>query len=156
MKILVISDIHGDINSLNKILDYEQFDYIFVLGDLGNDLVINRLNDMKGILTCVKGNCDYINNLFETPKFKYIELDNKKFVLTHGDLFNENILEVKQIYIQGHTHKSMIKILNNKYYLNPGSISLPRDNTKSYILIDGNYILLKDLDFNIIQKIEII
>ena len=48
----------------------------------------------------------------------------------------------------------MIEKFDNKIFLNPGSISRPRgESKKSFIIIDDNGIYLKDLDNNIIDKL---
>ena len=71
MKYMVISDIHGGINNLNKVLDIyvkEHCSKLLILGDLFNygiDLnkedIVNRLNLMKENIIAVSGNCD--NNI---------------------------------------------------------------------------------------------
>lgn len=52
--ILVLSDIHGDIDTLNLILEKENYDYVFFLGDAidyywkeENKEVIDKLSNHK-------------------------------------------------------------------------------------------------------------
>jgi putative phosphoesterase len=74
-----------------------------------------------------------------------------KFLLIHGDRFwswNENKWydRLRQlgkenqadVVIFGHSHKDLIDTSKQPYLLNPGSISLPRNNKlqKSYALIE--------------------
>lgn len=55
--ILVLSDIHGDIDTLNLILEKENYDYVFFLGDAidyywkeENKEVIDKLSNISKIL----------------------------------------------------------------------------------------------------------
>ena len=53
----------------------------------------------------------------------------------------------------GHFHTGFIEEKNGIIFANPGSISLPKNNTEhSYIIFDSNTIILKDVDGNIIQE----
>ena len=71
MKTLVISDIHGSVLDLKRVLEKETFDKLFVLGDLyyhgpRNPLpdgyntmeTARTLNALKEKIVCVRGNCD--------------------------------------------------------------------------------------------------
>lgn len=166
MKYMIISDIHGGINELNKVLDIyytERFNKLIILGDLFNygiDLnrkdIINKLNLLKENIIYVRGNCD--NNttdlLFETPFVKELDINNKKVLLTHGHLYsNEYLLGSNyDIIIYGHTHVSEIRVEKSKLFLNPGSISKPRKGENSFMIIFDNNIYLKNLDNEIIKQ----
>lgn len=166
MKYMIISDIHGGINELNKVLDIyynEKFNKLIILGDLFNygiDLnrkdIINRLNLLKESIIYVRGNCDNNVNdlLFETPFVKELDINNKKVLLTHGHLYsNEYLLGSNyDIIIYGHTHVSEIRIEKSKLFLNPGSISKPRKGENSFMIIFDNNIYLKNLDNEIIKQ----
>ena len=55
--------------------------------------------------------------------------------------------------IYGHIHQGFIQKKENFIFANPGSISLPKCNTEhSYIIIDDNKIILKDLDGTKLQE----
>ena len=74
MKFIIASDIHGDINCTNALLDIfnnEKADKLILLGDVlyhgpRNDLpsgynpkkVISALNEVGKSIICVRGNCD--------------------------------------------------------------------------------------------------
>ena len=74
MKLMIISDIHGSYNDLEKVMHYfdeEQPDRLIILGDIlyhgpRNDLpkeyapkkVIEMLNSISDSILCVRGNCD--------------------------------------------------------------------------------------------------
>ena len=166
MKYMIISDIHGGIDELNKVLDIyynENFNKLIILGDLFNygiDLnrkeIINRLNLFRESIIYVRGNCD--NNiedlLFEAPFIKEIEINKRKILLTHGHLYsNEYLLGSNyDIIICGHTHVPEIRVEKSKLFLNPGSISKSRKGENSFMIIFNNNIYLKNLDNKILKQ----
>ena len=168
MRYMVISDIHGDIYNLNKVLDIylkEHCDSLIILGDLFNygiDLnredIINRLNLLRDNIIYVRGNCDNnINNiLFDTPYSKEISICNKNTLLTHGHLYNYEYLigSNYDVIISGHTHVADISKEYNKLFLNPGSISKSRKGENSFMIIDNNIITIRDLENEILLNNE--
>lgn len=166
MKYLIVSDIHGNIDSINNIKNIvkeENIDEIIILGDLyhygfySNQEAIDELNKMSGIIKAVKGNCDsssdIYNSKFAIENSLLMNINGRKFFFCHGHNHNYNTLPIKvDYYICGHQHINYLKELNDLTIANPGSISYPRQNTKrSYMIID-EYITIKDLDKNIIFK----
>ena len=171
MKILVVSDIHGSkyyADKINEIVIKEEPEKIVLLGDLyyhgpRNSLtkeynpaeVANILNSLKEKIQCVKGNCDAeVDEMISEFKFEdsiRLTLNGKTIFFTHGHKYNiDNIPENVDVLIYGHFHTGFIKEKNNVLCVNSGSISLPKNNTKnSYLIIDNNQILLKDVDGNI-------
>lgn len=168
MKAIVISDIHGDLDVLNSIIDkiYKyNIDKLIILGDYCsyyNDSIdiAQRLNNFKSIIECVRGNSDtayFLKNFnLETPTLKNINFNNITVTLTHGHLYNENLLPTNcgKILFQGHTHKKFIHKHNNLIVANPGSIAKPRDGVASYIYIDEKKLYIKDMNDNIIEFIK--
>lgn len=161
MRILVISDIHGNIDRLNEVLDKEIFDRVFFLGDMSSyygdysdSEVRDRLVSLNAIM--VMGNCDsYMSTLLDMPEVRNITINNTIFTLTHGHLYNEfNIpSSVGDVLLVGHTHIGKIINKNGLIIANPGSISKPRGCQASYIIIDDKTITLKGIEGNIIDKI---
>lgn len=136
MKILITSDIHRDINGLNKILNKEQNnDYHF---DAGDSNLKKPLLEEKSILS-VKGNTDFFIKL---PIQRIIKVDNKKFLIIHGHTLNvkfhlNNLVKhAKSLNVDyclfGHTHKQFLKEAEGITFLNPGSV------------LDGHYAVYKD------------
>lgn len=169
MKTMIISDIHGYSRNLKKVLNIfykEKCNRLIILGDLlspGSDYeeVKSLLNNFKFSLLCMKGNND--GYLFSELDFNIIDgylnikLDNNNVFITHGHRYNRSNIPMNDndILIQGHTHMSSMYKENSKYYLNPGSISLPRDNTNgSYIIYENNKFYLYDIDENLLNYIE--
>ena len=176
MKILVASDLHGSgyyAKKLKKIIETENPDKIILLGDLyyhgpRNQLsleyapmeVSKILNSFKEKIITVRGNCDAeVDQMISEFKFEEnitLEINNKKFFFTHGHKYNIDILpdEDFDVMVYGHLHTGFIKEEYGKIFVNSGSISLPKNNTKnSYLIIDENRIYLKDIDENIIEEI---
>jgi len=178
MKYLVVSDIHGSLyyaNKITEIMKNENIDKVILLGDLYyhgprnplpkeyNPMEVSKLlNSIKDKLMCIKGNCDAeVDEMISDFKFNEIiklEINNKKFIFTHGHKYNiDNKPNDFDILIYGHFHTGFIKEEDSKLFINSGSMSLPKNNTKnSYLIIDENNIYLKDLDhYNIIDCYKI-
>lgn len=165
MKYMIISDIHGGIYELNKVLDIysnEHCSKLLILGDLFDygfsitrDDIVNRLNIMKENIIAVSGNCD--NNikdiLFDMPYINKINLNNKKIILTHGHLYSKEYLSNSDsdIILIGHSHVANIEVINNKLIINPGSISKSRRGENSFAIIDENKVTIRNLDNKIIK-----
>lgn len=176
MKYIVLSDIHGSLFYMQKIMNIiekEEVEKVILLGDLyyhgpRNSLpeqynpmeVCKLLNSIKDKIYCVKGNCDAeVDEMISEFKFdnhlKIIK-NNKTLMFTHGHKYNiDNPIENVDALIYGHYHTGFIKKENNIIYVNAGSVSLPKNDTKnSYLIIDDNKIYLKDLNMAIIDEIE--
>lgn len=164
MKIMIISDIHGGYEDLEKVLDIfdkEKYDKLFILGDLysyydsiENEYVINRLNNIENKLI-VRGNCDFDINI---PEILNISLNGLKMTLTHGHKYTKDYLlnlDTDIIFI-GHTHRPCILLENNKYIVNPGSIHKSREGENSFASINNNTIYIKNINNEIlnIEKIK--
>lgn len=173
MKILVISDIHGSSYYMNKMkerIDIEKPDKIILLGDLyyhgpRNPLteeyspaeVAKTLNSLKNIIIAVRGNCDaevdQMISEFKIEDIYRLGISNKKFIFTHGNKINIDNPpdEDFDVLVYGHFHTGFIKEKSGKIFVNSGSISLPKEDTKnSYLLIDDNNIYLKEINDGII------
>ena len=171
MKVMCISDIHGNIECLNKAIEKygeENADKLIILGDFSSYYfsssdfeVAEILNNMAGSIIAVKGNCDSMqaDELFNfgLGYLKTIEVNGIKVTLTHGHIYNRNNLPENcgEIFLSGHTHVGMIEKIGDKIIANPGSISKPRGGTKkSYIIIDDKKIVLKTLNGEIIKTLD--
>ena len=175
MKLLITSDIHGSgffAEKLKEKVRIEKPDKLILLGDLYyhgprnplpaeyNPMKVSKiLNEMKNIILCVRGNCDAeVDEMISEFQFQdemEMVIEDKVVIFTHGHKYNINNLPNKtfDVLVYGHFHTGFIKTQDRLLFLNPGSISLPKENTKnSYILWEDNRILLKDLDDNIIDQ----
>ena len=172
MKIIIASDLHGSFYYVSKLI--EQFntlkaDKLILLGDIlyhgpRNDLprdynpkkVIVLLNSLKDKIVCVRGNCDaevdsmVLEFPLLTPNRK-IKIDGKAWHLTHGHKYNQNIpkptVKRGEILLFGHSHIPFDGEINGARYLNPGSVSIPKQNSKhSFILYKDGEFIFKSLD----------
>ena len=120
MKILVVSDSHGDNQILKDIAKkHPDMDYYIHLGDSESD------EYTIFPFVSVRGNCDYYpfeeQMLINTPYGKLYAIHKpygkEKFI-------HENNIK---IFLHGHTHIRRKQKEDGVYYLNPGAISFPRD-----------------------------
>lgn len=169
MKYLVVSDIHGlkeSFELIEKINFKEHIDKIILLGDLYHHSFLSNyegaeiLNKYKGKILCTKGNCDSPYDIaqseFEMVNSLVLNIKNKTFFFTHGHLYDYNTLPIKvDYYVSGHLHINYIKKLNDLTIVNPGSISYPKNNTKSSYIIIDDYISLYDSEENLLDRVEI-
>ncbi len=179
MKIMFMSDIHGSMKYLNMAMDKfeeEKADKIVLLGDLlegsrnqpdyfyNPEGLAELLNQYKDKIIAVSGNCDNMmdQRLLEfdiRANYKEIDFGERRIFATHGHRYNkENMPELDEgdIFIHGHLHVPIAEMFEGVYYLNPGSVSLPRQNSKnSYGILDENKFVIKDLDGNIVKEIKI-
>ena len=175
MKYLVVSDIHGSAyygRKIEEIINKEKPDKIILLGDLyyhgpRNPLtleyapkeVANILNSYKDKILAVRGNCDaevdQTISEFKIEEKLELKIGGKKFFFTHGHKFNIDNLpdEEFDVLVYGHFHTGFIQEKHSKLFVNAGSISLPKNNTKnSYLIFDNENIILKDVDGNVIEE----
>ena len=171
MKILIVSDIHGNFECMKKVLqNNSSFDKMFILGDIlygtafseiNPDQLALLLNLYKDKIIAVRGNCDYhIDDLeFSADKsFILYPADGHNFLLTHGHHFFPSHPPEGidfDVFLSGHSHVASLERIGDKLYLNPGSISHPRRGVKSYIFYEDGEFQLKDVENNeILEKIK--
>ena len=175
MKVLVISDIHGSsyyANKIKELVDIENPEKIILLGDIyyhgpRNDLsqeyapmkVAEVLNSLKDKLLVVKGNCDAeVDEMISEFKFEdhlLLNINGKNIYFTHGHKYNIEVIpyEEFEILIYGHIHQGFIVEKEGYIFANPGSISLPKGGTDhSYLILDKEKIILKNVDGKILQE----
>lgn len=180
MKLMFASDIHGSAKFCNRVLQLykeEKADKLILLGDLlyhgpRNDLpegyapkeVIRELNNHKEELLCVRGNCEaeVDQMVLEFPVMAdYISIfeKNRMFFITHGHKYNlENLppLRKDDILIHGHTHVQAMEVTKHCTYINPGSVSIPKNGNKhSYMIYEDGVFTIKDLDGTVIRALAI-
>ena len=171
MKIMIASDIHGSAYYCKKLLEaYERegAEKLLLLGDIlyhgpRNDLpegyapkeVIAMLNPLKDKLLCVRGNCDtevdqMVLSFPVLADYAIFWLDGKTVYATHGHNYNEEKLPPLadgDILLNGHTHVPKCTDHGNYTYMNPGSVSIPKENSPhSYMIYENGKFLWKDLE----------
>lgn len=179
MKLFIASDIHGSAYYCRLMLERyraEKADRLLLLGDVlyhgpRNDLprdyapkqVVAMLNELKNEILCVRGNCDteVDQMVLEFPvlaDYALLEIDGKTIYATHGHIYNEEKLPPLcsgDILLHGHTHVPKCVNHENYTYMNPGSVSLPKENSHhGYMTLENGIFLWKDLSGTIVNGIS--
>ena len=166
MKLFIASDIHGSAFWCEKMLEAYRAsgaERLLLLGDIlyhgpRNDLprdyapkrVIEMLTEYKNEILCVRGNCDTEVDQMVLPfpilsDYALLCLGDTTLYATHGHKFgkeNPPPLREGDILLCGHTHVAADEYCDGFRYINPGSVSIPKEGT-------GNgYILFEDAKFN--------
>lgn len=162
MKIGIVSDIHGYPNIFEKALDkLSECSVILCAGDVlyhgprnpilkGYDpkRLSEIIKESKIPIIMAKGNCDsdVDSTIMGLPFIEYIfyEVDGTRFLVNHGDkLEKEKLIELGKYYkadviIRGHTHIREDEKIDGVHYINPSSLSLPKDNSPRCVVIYEN------------------
>ena len=171
MKILIASDIHGSAYYCEKIVEAferEGADKLLLLGDVlyhgpRNDLprdydpkrVSAMLNAIKEKIICVKGNCDseVDQMVLEFPimaPYAIIAFEKRVIFATHGHTYNVDqppFLNKCDVLLYGHFHVPRCEEHEGFIYMNPGSVSIPKENSQhSYMVTDGDNFVWKNTD----------
>ena len=172
MKILIASDIHGDLDSMKKVLsayESESAEKLLLLGDLlyhgpRNDLpstyapkaVIELLNENKNNILTVRGNCDtevdqMVLSFPILADYVWLALDGLSVLATHGHHHNTATpppMNAGDILLHGHTHVLKIEEFGNgNWYINPGSAALPKENNpRTYAIYENRKFTIKTFD----------
>ena len=177
MKWLIASDIHGSAYYCEKLIEAykrEEADRILLLGDVlyhgpRNDLpkeyapkqVIAMLNPLANDILCVRGNCEaeVDQMVLEFPvlaDYAVLTAGEKLIYVTHGHVYNNGKLpplHKGDILLHGHTHIPACEEHENHVYLNPGSVSIPKENSAhSYMMFDGEKFVWKTLDGEVYKE----
>lgn len=176
MRYLIASDLHGSAYYAKKMweaFDNEKADRLIFLGDMlyhgpRNDLpreyapkeVTAMMNARKNSVLCVRGNCeaevdqmvlefavmaDYA--LIPQPAADGTE---RLVFVTHGHLFNEQQLPMMNkgdVLLHGHTHLQVCNVHEDYVYMNPGSLSLPKEDSRhGYMIMENGHFQWKDVE----------
>lgn len=129
MKILVLSDSHGNLSNMVRAVTAENPRLIFHLGDCWRDA--EQLHDRYPEIPLhqVPGNCDYRS--FE-PAEQLLCLEDNRILLCHGHTYGvkQSLLTAGytaeeqdlDLFLFGHTHKPLVDRRGKTWFLNPGSI----------------------------------
>ena len=171
MKWMIASDIHGSAYYCRELLaafEREGAQKLLLLGDVlyhgpRNDLprdyapkqVIEMLNGKKDKLLCVRGNCDtevdqMVLNFPVLADYAILVAGERMIYATHGHVYNEQKLPPLgkgDVLLHGHTHVPKCTEHEDYLYINPGSVSIPKENSPhGYLILEGNRLTWKSLD----------
>lgn len=145
MKILVVSDTHGSMYHLERLLnEHKDFSRILHLGDIEGEA-----DYLEALAECpvdiVAGNNDYE---YDLPREKVITIGGHTIFMAHGHAYMVNyskdrlltaaIQRGAELALFGHTHVPFLDNTRCVTLLNPGSISKPRQANRlpSYAILE--------------------
>lgn len=171
MKLMIASDIHGSAYYCKRLLDAfarEGADRLLLLGDIlyhgpRNALprdyapaeVAGLLNPLRERILCVRGNCDsevdqMVLSFPMMADYCLLEINGLTLFATHGHLYNEGDLPPLcegDVLLNGHTHVPHLTPHEHYTFLNPGSVSIPKENSAhSCALLEGQQFRFLNLD----------
>ena len=133
MRILVLSDSHGQANAVFRAVEAQPTARVIIhLGDGAREAaeITDRYPDRT--VYSVQGNCDAVYGSTLRP-YQEETLGGKRFFFTHGHLFGvktdryrlECAARERQadIVLFGHTHVALTDYADGLYSLNPGSLA---------------------------------
>ena len=163
-KIMIASDIHGSAYYCRQMLERfkeEKAERLVLLGDIlyhgpRNDLpkeyapkeVIAMLNPLRNRIICVRGNCDtevdqMVLDFYVLSEQAYLYFNNYSIVLAHGHKLDEKNIPALcdgDILLCGHTHVPKCEKRDGYIYMNPGSVSIPKENSAhSYMILEDRF-----------------
>lgn len=170
MKIFIASDIHGSAVWCERMLrayEKEQADRMLLLGDIlyhgprnalpeGYDpkMVIELLSEYKDEILCVRGNCDTEVDQMVLPfpimaDYAVIAEGDTVIYATHGHKYGKDApppMRKGDVLLCGHTHVAADLVCEDFRYINPGSVSIPKENTgHGYIIFQNGIFERKTL-----------
>ena len=137
MKIVIVSDTHGDNRLIDQVIQREEpFDYLIHCGD--SETFLGKYADEGNPYTflAVRGNCDIGSDLPEkcTARILFYNV-----LITHGhhenvrygdhDLVDLGIRNRADIIFYGHTHVPEVVEEGGILIVNPGSLMYPKGET---------------------------
>lgn len=130
MRILVVSDTHGDAWSLQRaVMAQPQAQVVVHLGDGAGEAAQAQALFPERRFCLVRGNCDWGSTL---PAVRVETFGGRRFYCTHGVAEHvkygeyEAVLRARaagaQVLLFGHTHVPLSTYRDGVYVLNPGSL----------------------------------
>ena len=170
MKILIASDLHGSARYCRALLEAvrrEEADRVVLLGDLlyhgprnplpeeyDTQATAAMLGELTGRVLCVRGNCDSEVDQMVLPfpilaDSAWLAAEGAECYLTHGHLHGPDDpppLAPGECLVCGHTHLPVLRRMKKGFtYLNPGSLSLPKEGTPhSYLTLEAGVFTWRD------------
>lgn len=144
-KIILVSDTHGKTANLRTLMKrIRQADLLLHMGDVEGDE--GEIESFAGCpVEFVRGNCDSFSKL---PDDRLLEIEGHRILMTHGHRYgvgyslahlDETAREKgADIVLYGHTHVPEYVTIGDRHFINPGSISRPRQegHQPSYAILE--------------------
>lgn len=179
MEYLVVSDLHGSrtaAETVVKLYDNLNPDAILCLGDVlyhgpRNNIpedyaprdVIALLNPLAQHIIAVRGNCDaevdqMVLKFALTADYNEFLLGRHMVFMSHGHVYSPDHhpdLAPGSIFLSGHTHIPTAEKRNNVFFLNPGSMGIPKGGyPASFALLRDDLFKVMNLSGNHIMSIS--
>jgi len=153
--IAIISDSHGGLDRFRNVLENlrtAKIQTVLHAGDFVAGNIVELLKDFSEInFWIARGNCDIdeksISEIQKMPNIKLaeilkFEIGRRKFAMAHRieDLRNTEA----SVCVSGHTHIARIRKLNNRLWINPGSLF----ESGMYLILDSEKLTLVGKTFN--------
>lgn len=176
MKYLLVSDIHGSLPTLEKVLEFyhtHQYDMLCILGDIlnygpRNSLpeglnpkgIAERLNAMADRIIAIRGNCDseVDQMLLDFPilaDYALVADNGKRLFLTHGHIYNEENMPKGRpdYFFYGHTHLWKLESQDGCIVCNTGSITFPKGgNVPTFATYEAGKVRIHSLDGTLLKE----
>lgn len=177
MKLMIASDIHGSAKYCKKLLEAyrrEGAAKLLLLGDLlyhgaRNDLpaeydtreTARMLNGVKEEILCVRGNCDseVDQMVLEFPclgEYALLHWEGHELFTVHGHNWGPEKrppLRVGTVLLSGHTHVPHCGREDGVLLVNPGSVSIPKENSaRGYVVFESGVFTWKTLAGDICRE----
>lgn len=155
MKILVLSDSHGNTENMIQAVEQTSPRIIIHLGDCWRDAERLHQHFPDIPLHQVPGNCD-VRPMEPLEQILFIE--DKRVLICHGHTYHvkQSLLSAGyaaeeqnlDLFLFGHTHQPLVDMRGKTFFLNPGSIGDYRRPTYGIVTIlngrvDGRIVLLE-------------
>lgn len=139
MKVLVMSDTHGNIENAKNILNIvipEGVEVVLHCGDYVSDARLIKKFYPQIEVYSVYGNCDVG---FGGAYSEVVTLEGVSIYMSHGHKYGVKWGDYEEVAIDaiaheatvavcGHSHKAYLKKEQGVWIMNPGSLTLPRDS----------------------------
>ena len=180
MKLMIASDLHGSAYYVRKLMDAyaaEQPDRLLLLGDLlyhgpRNPLprdydcmaVAELLAGARDRIAAVRGNCDCEVDQMVLPfpvlaDYALLEADGVWLYATHGHIWNEENLPPMApgtVLLNGHFHVPACREHEGYVYMNPGSVSIPKEGSQhSYLVLEEGWAIWKTLEGEVFHRLAL-
>lgn len=176
MKYLLVSDIHGSLPTLEKVLKFyhaQQCDMLCILGDILNygprnflpeglnpKGIAERLNNMSDQIIAIRGNCDseVDQMLLDFPilaDYALVADNGKRLFLTHGHVYNEEKMPKGRpdYFFYGHTHLWKLEEQQGTVVCNTGSITFPKGgNVATFATYEEGTVRIYSLDGELLKE----
>lgn len=144
MKLLILSDSHGNLSNMIQAVEKESPRIILHLGDCWRDGECLQETYPSIPFHQVPGNCDFRP---AEPTERLLFLEDKRVLICHGHTYGvkQSLLSVGytaeeqnlDVFLFGHTHRPLVDRRGKTLFLNPGSIGDYRRPSYGIVTLQG-------------------